>query len=87
MWELADQVFMDALVKAYHRKHVTVQLAHMPENHRDMHGNLMMGSGRLPEGRSESVGPRMEADEPLEGRSTGNDEVSMSHGCFGQDLD
>ena len=38
---------------------VMVQLVHMPENHRDMHRNLIMGSGRLPEGRSESRSPRM----------------------------
>ena len=49
--------------------------------------NPMMGSGRLPEGRSESVGPRMEAGEPLEGRSVSNNEVSMSHGHSRQDLD
>ena len=29
----------------------------------------------------------MEAGEPLEGRLTGNNEVSMSHGCSGQDSD
>ena len=29
----------------------------------------------------------MEAGEPLEGRSNGNNEVSMSHGCSGQVLD
>ena len=50
------------------------QLAHMPENCGGMHENLMMGSGGLPEGRSESVGPRMEAGEPLEGGSISNDE-------------
>ena len=66
---------------------VMVQLAHMPENHGGMQGNPMMGSGRLPEGRSESVGPRMEAGEPLEGRLTGNNKVSMSHGCSRQDSD
>ena len=63
---------------------VTVQLACMPVNCRDMHANLMMGSGRLPEGGLEGVGPRMEAGEPLEGRSNGNNEVSMSHGHSGQ---
>ena len=47
----------------------------------------MMGSGRLSEGRSESVGPRMEASEPLEGRLVSNNEVSMSHGHSEQDLD
>ena len=62
-------------------------LAHMPENHGDMQVNPMMGSGRLLEGRLGEVGPRMEAGEPLEGRSTGNDKVSMSHGHSGQDLD
>ena len=66
---------------------VTVQLACMPENHRGMCENPMMGSGRLPEGRLGEVGPRMEAGEPLEGRSTGNDEVNMSHGHSGQDSD
>ena len=66
---------------------VTAQLACMSENCRDMHGNLMMGSGRLPEGGLEDVGARMEAGEPLEGRLTDNDEVSMSHGCSRQDLD
>ena len=59
----------------------------MPENHGDMQGNPMMGSGGLPEGRLEGVGPRMEAGEPLEGRSNGNNEVSMSHGCSRQDSD
>ena len=47
----------------------------------------MMGSDGLPEGGLEDICPRMEAGEPLEGRSTGNDKVSMSHGCLGQDLD
>ena len=59
----------------------------MPENHRGMHKNPMMGSGGLPEGRLECVGPRMEAGEPLEGRSVSNNEVSMSHGHSGQDSD
>ena len=63
------------------------QLACMPENHGGMHRNPMMGSGRLSKGRLESVGPRMEADEPLKGRSTGSDEVSMSHGHSRQDSD
>ena len=66
---------------------VMVQLPHMPENHRDMCANPMMGSGRLPEGRSESVGPMMEASEPLEGRLISNNKVSMSHGHSGQDSD
>ena len=66
---------------------VTAQLAHMPENCGGMHGYLMMGSGRLPEGRSEGRSLRMDAGEPLEGRSVSNDEVSMSHGHSGQDLD
>ena len=66
---------------------VTVWLACMPENCGDRCVDPMMGSGGLPEGRSESVSPRMEAGEPLKGRSTGNNEVSMSHGCSGQDLD
>ena len=52
-----------------------------------MCGDPMMGSGGLPEGRLREVGPRMEAGEPLEGRSTGNDKVSMSHGCSRQVLD
>ena len=60
---------------------VIVQLACMPENCGDMYRNLMMGSGGLPEGRLEGVGPRMEAGGPLEGRLISNDEVSMSHGC------
>ena len=47
----------------------------------------MMGSGGLPKGRLEDVGPRMEAGEPLKGRLVSNNEVSMSHGCSGQDLD
>ena len=68
-------------------QNVMVQLACMPENHGDMCTDPMMGSGRLPEGRSESRGPRMEAGEPLEGRSNGNDKVSMSHGHLRQDLD
>ena len=59
----------------------------MPENHGDMHRDPMMGSGRLPEGRSEGRSPRMEAGEPLEGRSISNNKVSMSHGHSGQDLD
>ena len=59
----------------------------MPENRRDMHVDPMMGSGGLLEGRLGEVGPRMEAGEPLEGRSSSNDEVSMSHGHSGQDLD
>ena len=66
---------------------VMAQLACMPENHRDMQGNLMMGSGRLPEGRLEGVGPRIYAGEPLEGRLVSNNKVSMSHGCSGQDSD
>ena len=66
---------------------VMVWLAHMPENHRGMHGDLMMGSGGLPEGRLEGVSPRMEAGEPLEGRSNSNNKVSMSHGHSRQDLD
>ena len=66
---------------------VTAWLAHVPENCRDMQGNPMMGSGRLPEGGLESVSLRIEAGEPLEGRSNGNDEVSMSHECSRQDLD
>ena len=69
------------------RDHVMVQLACMSENCRGMHRNPMMGSGRLPEGRLESVGPRMEAGKPLEGRLTGNNKVNMSHGCSGQDSD
>ena len=52
-----------------------------------MCGDPMIGSGRLPEGRSESVGPRMGAGEPLEGRLVSSDEVSMSHGCSEQDSD
>ena len=47
----------------------------------------MMGSGRLLEGRLGEAGPRMEANEPLEGRLISNDKVSMSHGHSGQDLD
>ena len=62
-------------------------LACMPENHGDMHVHPMMGSGGLPEGRLGEVGPRMEAGEPLEGRSSSNDEVSIVHGHSGQDLD
>ena len=59
----------------------------MPENHGDKHADPMMGSGGLLEGRLGEVGPRMEAGEPLEGRSSSNNEVSMSHGHSGQDLD
>ena len=66
---------------------VMVQLAYMPENHGDMHVHPMMGSGGLLEGRLGEVGPRMEAGEPLEGRSSSNDEVSIVHGRSGQDLD
>ena len=47
----------------------------------------MMGSDRLPEGRLGEVGPRMEAGEPLEGRLSSNDKVSMSHGHLEQDSD
>ena len=47
----------------------------------------MMGSGGLLEGRLGEVGPRMEAGEPLEGRSNSNEEVSIVHGHSGQDLD
>ena len=64
-----------------------VWLACMPENHGDMCTNLMMGPDRLPEGRLGEVGPRMEAGEPLEGRSNGNEEVSIVHGCSRQDSD
>ena len=66
---------------------VTAWLACIPENHGDMHADPMMGSGGLLEGRLGEVGPRMEAGEPLEGRSNSNKEVSMSHGCSGQDSD
>ena len=66
---------------------VTAQLACMSENCGGMCGNPMMGSGRLPKGRLGEVSPRMEAGKPLEGRSTGNDKVSMSHGHSGQDSD
>ena len=59
----------------------------MPENHRDMHADPMMGSGRLLEGRLGGVGPRMEAGEPLEGRLTGNNKVSIVHGHSEQDSD
>ena len=64
-----------------------VQLACMPENCGDMCANPMMGSGRLLEGRLREVSLRMEAGEPLEGRLSSNNEVSMSHGCSGQDSD
>ena len=66
---------------------VTAWLACMPENCGGMHGDLMMGSGGLPEGRLEGVGPRIEAGEPLEGRSNSNNKVSMSHGHSRQDSD
>ena len=66
---------------------VMAQLACIPENCRDMCKDPMMGSGGLPEGRSESRCPRMEAGVPLEGRLVSNNEVSMSHGCSGQDSD
>ena len=66
---------------------VMALLAHMPENCGGMHRNLMMGSGRLPEGGLESVGPRMEAGEPLKGKSNGSNKVSMSHGHSRQDSD
>ena len=62
-------------------------LVHTPENCGDMCADPMMGSGGLPEGRLREVGPRMEADEPLEGRLSSNDKVSMSHGCPEQGLD
>ena len=63
---------------------VIVQLACTLKNHKDMSAHPMIGLGRLSEGRSEGVGPGMEAGEPLEGRSNSNDEVSISHGCSGQ---
>ena len=66
---------------------VTAWLACMPENYEGMCRNPMMGSGGLPEGGLESVSPRMEAGEPLEGRSVSNNEVSMSHGHSRQDSD
>ena len=47
----------------------------------------MIRSGGLPKGRSESAGLRIEAGKPLEGRSNGNNEVSISYGCSGQVLD
>ena len=62
-------------------------LACMPENHGDMYEDPMMGSGRLLEGRLGEVSPRMEVGEPLEGRSSSNNKVSMSHGHSGQDSD
>ena len=46
-----------------------------------------MGSGGLLEGRLGEVSPRMETGEPLEGRLNSNEEVSIVHGCSGQDLD
>ena len=69
------------------RTHVMAWLVYMPENCRDMCVDPMMGSGGLPEGRLGEVGPRIEAGEPLEGRSSSNKEVSMSHGHSEQDLD
>ena len=66
---------------------VTAWLVHAPENCGDIHGDPMMGSGGLPEGRLGEVGPRMEAGEPLEGRSDSDEEVSIVHGCSGQDSD
>ena len=66
---------------------VMARLACTPGNCRDMYEDPMMGSGGLPEGRLGEVSPRMEAGEPLEGRSDSNKEVSMSHGHSGQDLD
>ena len=66
---------------------VTAWLACMPENCGDMHVDPMMGSGGLLEGRLGEVVLRMEVGEPLEGRSSSNDKVSMSHGHSGQDLD
>ena len=62
-------------------------LAHMPENCGGMHRDPMMGSGGLPEGRSESVCPGMGAGEPLEGRLVSSNKVSMSHGHSEQDSD
>ena len=59
----------------------------MPENHGDMHADPMMGSGRLLEGRLGEVGPRIKAGEPLEGRLSSNNEVSIVHGCSRQDSD
>ena len=66
---------------------VMAWLAHMPENHGDMCADPMMGSGRLLEGRLGEVGPRMEAGEPLEGRSNSNNKVSMVHRHSRQNLD
>ena len=59
----------------------------MPENCRDMHKDPMIRSDGLSKGRSESASPRMKAGEPLEGRSNGNNKVSISHRCSGQVLD
>ena len=66
---------------------VMVQLALMLENCGDIHRNPIKGLGKPPEGRLKGRSPRMEAGEPLEGRLIGNNEVSMSHGCSGQDSD
>ena len=66
---------------------VMAWLACMPENHGDMCADPMMGPGRLLEGRLREVGPRMEAGEPLEGRSSSNNKVSMSYGHSEQDSD
>ena len=70
--------------KSWNNQPVMVQLACMPENCGDMCADPMMGSGGLPEGRLGEVGPRMEAGEPLEGRSNSNKEVSIVHGHSGQ---
>ena len=66
---------------------VMVWLARMPENHGDMCADPMMGPGRLLEGRLGEVGPRIKAGEPLEGRLSSNNEVSIVHGCSRQDSD
>ena len=68
-------------------KTIIAQLVHMPENCGDMHKDPVIRSDGLPKGRSENAGLRMEAGEPLKGRSNGNNEVSMSHRCLGQVLD
>ena len=70
-----------------HLRQISRVPTHEEVSQRGWHAYLMMGSGRLPEGRSEGVSPRMEAGEPLESRLNRKNEVNMSHGHSRQDSD
>ena len=72
---------------AKQKSDVMAWLACMPKNHGNRHKDLMMGLGGLPKDKLEGRSLRMEASEPLKGRSNSNDKVSMSYRCSGQDSD